>query len=189
MRFFAHPGTKEIPNRAAVICRVTDRQVIQLTGDFREHITIMACISAAGGYIPPWFLITEGSPVDFSNASALPDGSKVVQTEKGYMTHVVFASWLDHFVKYVSGFVNHQQCVLKYSDFHFIFRYARAEGDNNWLLLTMDSHGSHLSPEILEYAWSKRVMIVAGIPNATHLFQVRLILNDFQLIQIASHHF
>jgi hypothetical protein len=51
-------------------------------------------------------------------------------------------------------------------------RYARAEGDDNWLLLTMDSHGSHLSPEIMEYAWSKKVFLLAGIPNATHLFQV-----------------
>jgi len=92
-------GEKEIKNGNTVFVGLLDTSAQQLTGEFRDHVTIMAAVAAAGDKIPPWFLVPKSGEVSEDQLVGEFEGSEIIYTDTGYQTQETFCQWLLHFNK------------------------------------------------------------------------------------------
>lgn len=112
-----------------------------------EHITIHCCISASGATIPP-FIIYKAAFPGGNYTSGGPDGAIYGKQTTGFMDSELFAKW------FTKQFVPH----------------ARPTPENSVLLL-VDGHSSHCSPEVIKHAQENNVILLALAPHTTHLCQ------------------
>ena len=50
-------------------------------------------------------------------------------------------------------------------------RYTAAKARRQWRLLILDGHGSHVTPDFLEFCEAKRIMVIVYPPHSTHSLQ------------------
>ena len=112
-----------------------------------EHITIHCCISAAGNTMPPFIIYKSAFPGGNYTAGG-PDGALYGKQKTCFMDSELFVKW------FTKIFIPH----------------ARPSPDHSVLLL-VDGHSSHCSPDVLEIAREKNVILVALAPHTTHLCQ------------------
>ena len=112
-----------------------------------EHITIHCCVSASGSTIPP-FIIYKSSFPGGNYTSGGPDSALYGKQNSGFVDSELFAKW------FTKIFVPH----------------ARPTPENSVLLL-VDGHSSHCSPEIIKLAQENNVVLLALAPHTTHLCQ------------------
>lgn len=112
-----------------------------------EHISIHCCVSAAGHAIPP-FIIFKNSFPGGNYAKDGPDGCLYGKQESGFMDCDLFFSWF-------------QQLFLPH---------ARPTAERPVLLL-LDGHISHCSPQVIELARKNNVTLFALAPHTTHICQ------------------
>lgn len=137
--FNLDPGpTKVASSKGQAAKRVTG-------GSGRDYTTVLACVSADGGKMPPMILHKGKRMWDtMIGNNAYPDTSYFI-SESGWMTEEVFTSWFKKvFLKNVKMF----PCVLIY-----------------------DGHLSHIGVNLVEEAVAANVTIMKLPPHTSHLLQ------------------
>ena len=112
-----------------------------------EHVTIHCCISAAGNTILPFIIYKAAFPGGNYTAGG-PDGALYGKQKTGFMDSELFVKWFTRL------FIPH----------------ARPTPENGVLLL-VDGHSSHCSPDIIKIAKENNVTLLALAPHTTHLCQ------------------
>jgi len=109
-----------------------------------ENVTVVACCSAAGHFIPP-LVIYKGKRNKAEFADNLPPGSCVAMSDSSYITTDIFVQWLHHFNQH------------------------RVPGK---LILLLDGHASHVnSIDVIDLAVSYNITMVCLPPHTTHYLQ------------------
>ena len=137
-----HKPKKIIANRGK-------RGVGALTSAERgRDITVLCCMSAAGHFVPPFFLFPRAN-MKASLLDNAPPGSIGKANRTGWMTEEMFTVWFDHFVSVVQPKSRPQPVVL-----------------------LVDGHYSHTrNVEVLEAAKANNVVILVFPSHSTHRLQ------------------
>ena len=112
-----------------------------------EHITIHCCISAAGNTVPPFIIYKAAFPGGNYTVGG-PDGALYGKQKTGFMDGELFVKW------FTKIFIPH----------------ARPTADHSVLLL-VDGHSSHCTPDVIQIARENNVILLALAPHTTHLCQ------------------
>jgi hypothetical protein len=120
------------------------------TGGPTESLTGIECVSADGWVMPPWFLVKGQFHMEnwYINTN-LPDDYTVCPTKNGWTDEIVSFEWV--------------QC------FHEFTKHRTR--NNQYRLLLMDNHGSHLTYDFVEFCWENRIIPYCFIPHTTHICQ------------------
>ncbi|XP_028430494.1 uncharacterized protein LOC114553485 [Perca flavescens] len=115
----------ETNRRQVIVPRGTKHAYRQAQGT-REHITVLACLNAAGEDIPPFIIYKGGYPGGPYNKVGVPN-ALYGKSQAGYIDSELFRKWfVGHFLKFAT--------------------------QERPLLLLMDGHMSHLDPELVRTA-------------------------------------
>lgn len=120
------------------------KEVVALTSVERgENVTVIACCSASGAYIPP-MVIFKGIRHRPEYVENMPPGTIVTMSETGYINEELFLTWLQHFQRH------------------------RPRGK---CILILDGHASHHSLPCLEYCSENKIELLCLPPHTTHVLQ------------------
>lgn len=138
-------GLQLIYKPRKVITMRGKRDVVSQTNcEKGETVSVMACVSATGQYVPP-FVVMKGQRYNDNFELGMPSGTKIVLSESGYMKWEQFSQFLDHFI---------------------------AVKPSGPVILILDGHGSHCSdPPTLEKAVANNVHLLCLPPHSTHRLQ------------------
>ncbi|KAJ4449228.1 hypothetical protein ANN_00625 [Periplaneta americana] len=125
-----------------VISEKGNRDVVAITNKERgENVTVVACCSASGVYIPP-LLIFKGMRRKDAFGDGLPPGAVFEMTDSGYIVVDVFLKWLEHFQK------------------------NRSPGK---CLLILDGHASHCkSIHVLDFCLKNDIILMEPLDEAEY---------------------
>lgn len=127
-----------------IIAEKGSREVVSMTSVERgENVTVLACMNAAGQYIPP-FILFKGVRKRDDFMIGMPSGAEVTMTEKGWVTEVAFKQWIHHFNRY------------------------RTQGK---VILILDGHATHTSLEVVDLCESLGIELVLMPPHTSHALQ------------------
>ena len=133
------------PKSLKVVDEMSSKTTNCVTGNTKSQITVMACTSAAGYAIPP-FVIFSRKSFNHELAKGEVPGTLYGLSDNGWMTRELFNHWFtDHFLLYAPQ--------------------VRP------LLLLLDGHSTHYSPEAINIASSNQVILFALPPHTTHIMQ------------------
>ncbi|XP_045450942.1 uncharacterized protein LOC123659815 [Melitaea cinxia] len=135
------PLSNRPPN---IIAQKGAKDVVSMTTVERgENVTVLACMNAAGQYIPP-FVLFKGVRKRDDFLLGMPPGTEVAMTEKGWVTEEAFKLWLQHFNRY------------------------RTPGK---VILILDGHASHTSYSVVDLCDSFEIELVLLPPHTSHALQ------------------
>ncbi|XP_029348016.1 tigger transposable element-derived protein 2-like [Acyrthosiphon pisum] len=125
---------KAIGEKGKALSRVTG-------GSGRESISVLACISADGLYLPP-LIIFKGMAVQarWTSEKSFP-GTLYAVSKNGWMEEPVFYNWFEN------AFVP------------FVIKKRKDLGTNSNALLLYDGHCSHISMRIIELAMKNNITL------------------------------
>lgn len=117
----------------------------------REWITLIECISAAAGVLPPFFISpgqvhTIGT---YSRVEEIDLEACYEQSPKGWSSDMLALKWLDHFIQYTKP----------------------STDVNVWRLLICDNHNSHMTFEFRHRCHDNQVAIFFFSAHITHILQ------------------
>lgn len=122
-------GVKNIPGRV---------------GNCRDNVSVLACINAAGGEVPPMFIVkgkTYKSLYAYNTTEGVPGGIYTYQ-EKAWMEDVLGEQWFqNHFLKYC--------------------------GEERPQLIILDSHSSHETLGLIDSCRQNNISLLALPPHTT----------------------
>jgi hypothetical protein len=131
-----------------------DRKIkAHIQGSSREWITLLACICADGSYLPPAIIYQSAS-------SSIQDTWLQAFKPDDYTAHFALLS---------SGWTNNE---IGLAWLKQVFdRYTRPKAGRSNRLLILDSHGSHLTIDFIEYCNQNRILLASYPPYSTHTLQ------------------
>ena len=122
-----------------------DRNPLAASSGNKSQITVHACVSASGNYLPP-MVIWDRKTLKWEWTIGEVPGTLNGLSPKGWMDMDLFEKWFNgHFLRYAPS--------------------VRP------LLLLLDGHSSHFSPVAVKMAAEEQVIMFALPPNTTHLSQ------------------
>ncbi len=133
------------PKPLKTVHRKGDKQPYHVTKGTKSQVTVVACVSASGQYVPPMIIWARKKMNPELAVGEIP-GTIYALSDKGWMTATIFDKWFKR---------------------HFL-RYASAVRP---IILLMDGHSSHYSPVTIQLAAEECVILFALPPNTTHLTQ------------------
>ena len=133
------------PKSLKTIHVLGDPNPVTTTTGNKAQITVVACISTSGNYIPP-MVIWDRKSLKQEWTTGEVAGTLYGMSTKGWMDMSLFEKW----------FI-----------WHFLW-YAPAVRP---LLLLLDGHSSHYSPAALKMAAEENIILFALPPNTTHYSQ------------------
>ncbi|CAC5377335.1 unnamed protein product [Mytilus coruscus] len=110
-----------------------------------EHITLLACASAAGGFMPNMLIFTKSLPCG-RYASEMPKDWLYATAENGYITRDLFENWFEKV-------------------------FIPSIGLRRPNLLIIDNHSSHLSIPVIDMAIEHNIEILGLPPHTAHFLQ------------------
>ncbi|XP_067649060.1 uncharacterized protein [Haliotis asinina] len=128
-KVLAEAGVKNVPGRV---------------GNIRDNVTVLACINAAGGNIPPMAIVKGKTPkcLQAYNTPAGVPGTAYTYQSRAWMEDTLGEGWFEaHFLKHC--------------------------GPERPQLIVLDSHSSHETLGLLEKAKANDVTILAFPPHTT----------------------
>ncbi|XP_032390430.1 uncharacterized serine-rich protein C215.13 [Etheostoma spectabile] len=132
-------------NRRNVIVPRGAKHAYRQAQGTREHITVLACLNAAGEDIPPFIIYKGGYPGGPYNKVGVPN-ALYGKSQAGYIDSELFRKWfVGHFLKFAT--------------------------QERPLLLVMDGHVSHLDPELVRAAQREGVILLCLPPHTSHILQ------------------
>jgi hypothetical protein len=131
---------------------------VQLTGSFREHVSVMHICHAAGVTLPPIFMF-QGTWMHKDIHRGAPTGSRVAMQDAGYFEKQHLKAVFQH--------------IVEYTDQHKEQYYHVVDGQEQrrQILLILDGAKVHLCPAALKYAVQHRMTVVRLPPHMTHYMQ------------------
>ena len=129
-----------------VVARQGTRNVPGRTGNSRESVTIMACISASGDHMPPMIIVKRKTQRSLAliKTNEGPEGSCWTYQKNAWMEDALGLDWFQK--------VFLERC-----------------GPERPQLLLLDSHHSHETLSLLEEARKNGIIMMAFPPHSTHL--------------------
>ncbi|XP_055704669.1 uncharacterized protein LOC129802685 isoform X1 [Phlebotomus papatasi] len=140
-------GLQLINSTGEVVAKKGKKNVNQITtGERGETVTILACCSAEGRFLPPT-MILKGKNMKAEFSDGLPPGSRVFMNPKsGYVTGQIFLRWFEE-----------------------VFLPRKVKGRN---ILILDGHVSHCgSLKLLDRAAAENVTLLCLPPHTIHVLQ------------------
>jgi len=123
------------------------RRVPKITSAERgKNITIVCCMNAAGGFVPPAFIFPRKRMRDTLMNGAPPDAFGIAQ-KTGWMTTETFVIYLKHLVAHVRP------------------------SELNPILLIVDNHSSHVSLDAIDFCRENGITMMSLPPHTTHRLQ------------------
>lgn len=116
--------------------------------DFREHLSMLGCISMTGAVMMPLFMIKGRSEAKYDQFVPVMKNYSIVSTDNAWMNSHVWLEWLKTIFIPCSG----------------------ATKDNRVLLL-IDNHSTHLTFDAIQFASDNGVDIFPFPPRASHIMQ------------------
>lgn len=110
-----------------------------------ETQTLIGCICADGSWLPPTIIFKGIRWNDQLKKNCLPN-TQVKLSERGWINSELFKQWFQFFIESVGG-------------------------ETRPLILLMDSHGAHISPEIIQLAIENKIFLLTFPSHTTHLLQ------------------
>ena len=128
-----------------VIAKKEEKNPRYVTADTKAQITVMMCVNAAGGWIPPMVIFDRKKLPKAYTVGEVPN-TYYGLSPKGWMDSHLFHDWFsNHFLEY---------CGLQRP-----------------VLLLMDGASSHYSPDMIRTAAKEQVILFVLPPHTTHLSQ------------------
>ena len=118
--------------------------VSRSTGD-KAQVTVLSCCSASGNVLPPFVIFDRKRLTPELTRNEVP-GTLYGLSSSGWIDSELFSLWFTH---------------------HFL-PYAPSKRP---ILLLMDGHSSHFSPEVIRLAASDKIILFCLPPHSTHLTQ------------------
>ncbi|TNN88677.1 Tigger transposable element-derived protein 1 [Liparis tanakae] len=112
----------------------------------RDHISVLACFSAAGEEIPPFIIYSKAYPGGVCYKTQGPPNALYGWSDSGYINSDLFKKW---FLK------------------HFLLHAPKERP----LLLIFDGHKSPINLEVVETARSEDVVLLCLPPHCSHILQ------------------
>lgn len=147
IRNYDESGFCSDPGSTRVVCGKGIPANKRITGGSgRNMTTVLACVNAAGQYLPPT-IIHQGKRMwdSMIGGDETYPNTAYYTTDNGWMTEVAFFSWF-------------QNCFLKN-----VTEYP--------CLLIYDGHASHIGVDLIESALANNVVILKLSPHTSHVLQ------------------
>ncbi|XP_066285774.1 uncharacterized protein [Branchiostoma lanceolatum] len=126
--------------RSRVVVPTASKRAPAIRSGGRDHVTVMACVSAAGAVLPPMVIYDKNLPSGrFSEGG--PPGAVYAHSASGFINRELFQDW------FFKIFVPHCH-------------------QSRPILLLLDQHTDHLSLNVLEAALAQDI-IIYGLPPHT----------------------
>ncbi|KAF3978760.1 MAG: hypothetical protein HFP77_00250, partial [Methylococcales symbiont of Iophon sp. n. MRB-2018] len=116
-----------------------------ITSGNKKQITVLACGNASGFVIPPLVIFARKALNPKLTVGEVP-GTMYGLSDSGWMNSDIFDNWFTH---------------------HFLIHAPSSRP----LLLILDGHSSHYSPQFITRAAHEKVIVFCLPPNTTHLTQ------------------
>ncbi|XP_078571581.1 uncharacterized protein LOC144859166 [Branchiostoma floridae x Branchiostoma japonicum] len=131
--------------KSRVIVPTASKRAPSVSSGGRDHITVMACVSAAGTAIPPMIIFSKSRPSgNFSEGG--PPGAVYTFSESGFINTCLFEEW------FINTFVRHCH-------------------KERPVLLVVDQCSSHLSLKVLTTAMRENIILYGLPPHTSHFSQ------------------
>ena len=144
-------GVGDVPNEQQVI-GITGVPASQTVAGEKPQNTTVVTYASAGGLCMPPMIIFKAGKVDSSWREAAPSGYAIRSSKNGYINQQLFAEYGELFVRFLK-------------EKHLL-------GNNQKVLLLLDSHKSHLfNLQFMTYMSSNGVEVCCFPPHCTHLLQ------------------
>ena len=128
-----------------VVTQKGDRNLIAPSSGDKSQITVVACVNAAGSFMPPMVIIDRKTLPPHFTEGEVP-GTAYGMSAKGWIDQELFDGW------FTTHFLSYAPLVRP-------------------LLLLLDGHSSHYCPDTVRLAAKEKVIIFALPPNTTHITQ------------------
>lgn len=140
-------GVQTVHKPSKIISRKGQKQVAKATsGERGQTVTVLCTISAIGNSVPPLLVFPRVREQDYMTNGA-PPGSKAVTNPSGWMSADNFELYLLHFIKFV-------KC-----------------SKDKKVLLILDNHSSHISPNGLDICKQNGIVLLTIPPHTSHRLQ------------------
>jgi hypothetical protein len=116
--------------------------------DNRELITSVETIGYSGRKVPPMIIFAGAYHLQRYFTNDMDKNTLFARSETGFSNDKLGVKYLEHFNRFTKD-----QCVGKYR------------------MLIFDGHGSHLTPEFLDFCWQHHIRPFQLPPHTTHLLQ------------------
>lgn len=119
----------------------------------REWITLIACISASGEALPASLIYPAANQAIYSGwVEDIKPGEHSVfvsSSSTGWSNNEIALAWLEQVFD----------------------RATKATARRKYRLLILDGHGSHVTPDFIEYANQRKILVMILPPHSTHRLQ------------------
>ena len=132
------------PKPLKLVCATGTKNPVAMCAGNKAQVTVVGCVSAAGYCVPPMVIYGRKTLSREMVKDEIP-GTLYGLSPKGWIDQELFEMWLDHFIRYAPP--------------------------TRPLLLLMDGHSSHYCPSAIHRASQQEVVLMALLPNTTHLTQ------------------
>ncbi|XP_062558652.1 uncharacterized protein LOC134223503 [Armigeres subalbatus] len=142
-------GVSTVPTKASkIVAKKGQRHVAGISsGERGITTTVIFAMSAAGNYVPPFFIFPRQRVQESWKQGAPPD-SKFQCSPRGWSTMETCNKWLDHFIEYVKP------------------------NSDAPVLLILDGHSTHTRNfSMLEKAKQNHVRVISMPPHTSHKLQ------------------
>ena len=121
-----------------------------ITSPRSTTVTLVGCANAAGNSLPPFFIF-KGKRYMPELLTGATIGVKATMSDSGWINGAIFKEYLtDHFLPFV--------------------RPGNASSSQH-ILLMYDGHKSHISPDVIQWAKSNKIILFVLPPHTSHLLQ------------------
>lgn len=159
---FDESGFRVVPKQYKALCeRNAENTYFVTNNNEKESYTVLFGSSAAGDLTPPMILYA-GKRMHREIAQNVPDGWSVGISDDGWQTTRTFYEYV----------VND------------LYRWLIARNTVFPIIIFVDGHTSHVSPELAEFCTKTKMMLIALYPNSTRFLQPldRLFFGPFKAI-------
>ena len=133
------------PVAPKVIAKKGQKHPSSLINGGKGQVSVLACVSAGGCCMPPLVMFSSRTLQDGMDIGEVP-GTIYGLSDTGWMNKEIFSDWFSyHFLKYAPP--------------------ARP------LLIIMDGHSSHFTPDFINRAAEEDIIVMCLPPNSTHKTQ------------------
>ena len=127
--------------------------------DTRESLTSLEAINAAGDAAPSMLILPGTVLLEGEFDNDIDDNvlfGTNTETGSGYSNNQLAIDWLEHFERVTRPGIKMRRGIVH---------------SNEWRLLIMDGHGSHLTIEFMDICWDNKIVPFKLIAHSTHLLQ------------------